>query len=301
LQHSKHRIVVITTAIVISAFVAFMTYSVVALYRFNSTSSFLYRITQVVPFPVAKAGNNYVAYENYLFQLRHYIYFYQNQQKLDFNSQAGRQQLELYKKQALDQVITDSYVKQLASQHHLSISNKEVNDQITILRRQNRLGGSQQAYEDALRQNFGWSVDDFKRVIKQQLLEQKVISALDTATHQRAQAALDELHGGVDFAAVAAKYSDDASSKASGGQYPSAIDQSDRDVSPITTDVLFKLQPGQISGIVNTGYGLQIIKNISADSSGKLKAAHIDFNFQPISNYVNSFKAKHTAHKYIKP
>ncbi|MEO8785407.1 MAG: SurA N-terminal domain-containing protein, partial [Candidatus Saccharimonadales bacterium] len=141
LQHSKHRIVVMTTTIVIVAFVAFMSYSVAALYRFNSTSSFLYRVTQVVPFPVAKAGSNFVAYENYLFELRHYTYFYQNQLKFDFNSKSGKQQLEAYKKQALDKVISDAYVKQLADQHHITVSNRQVTDQITILRQQNRLGG----------------------------------------------------------------------------------------------------------------------------------------------------------------
>jgi hypothetical protein len=301
LQHSKHRIVTMTTTIVVVAFVAFMSYSLAALYRFNSTSSFLYRVTQVLPFPVAKAGPRFVAYENYLFELRHYTFFYQNQLKFDFNSQSGKQQLKGYKKQALDKVINDAYIKQLASQHNIKVSNREVNDQITILRKQNRLGGSQQAYEDALRQNFGWSVDDYKRVVKQQLLEQKVISALDQATHNRAEAALAQLRAGADFATVAATYSDDASSKANGGLFPTPVSLSDRDISPLVTTALFKLQPGQNSGIINTGYSLQIVKNIQTDSDGKIKAAHIDFNFKPISSYIDTLKTREPAHKYIKP
>jgi hypothetical protein len=174
-----------------------------------------------------------------------------------------------------------------------------VSDEITILRRQNRLGGSEQAYIDALRQNFGWSTDDFRRVIKQQLLEQKVVSAMDQATHKRAEAALAELKAGADFNATVAKYSDDASSKATGGDFGVVVDPANRDLSPITTDALFKLKPGQLSGIINTGYSLQILKNNETSADGKIKGAHIDFNFRPIAGYINDLKEKHAAHTYI--
>lgn len=301
LQHSKHRIVMVTTTLIIVAALAFTSYSLIALYRLESTSSFLYRVTQIVPFPVAKAGPRLVSYENYLFELRHYMYFYQNQQKLDFNTPAGKQQLQDYKKRALEKVINDAYVKQLADQNKLSVSEQEVSDQITILRRQNRLGGSDQAYADALKQNFGWTTDDFRRVIKQQLLEQKVVSTLDQATHQRAEAALAELKGGADFKAVAAKYSDDAGSKASGGEFGFAVDPSSRDLSPLTTDALFKLKAGEISAIINTGYSLQILKNIETDATGKIRGAHIDFNFKSINDYVNDLKDKEKARQYINP
>jgi len=299
LQHSKHRIVVITTTLIIAAFVFFMSYSVLGLYRLSSTSSFLYRITQVVPFPIAKAGPSYVSYENYLFELRHYMFFYQNQQKLDFNTPAGKQQLADYKKRALDKVINDAYVKQLASQHKVTVSDKEVSDAITILRRENRLGGSDQAYIDALRQNFGWSVSDFRRVIRQQILEQKVVSALDTDSHTRANAALAELKAGADFSAVAAKYSDDTASKGNGGDFGFVVDAANRDISPITADALFKLAPGQFSDVINTGYSLQIVKVNETTTDGKVKGAHIDFTFKPIASYLNDQKDKHPAHAYI--
>ncbi|MEO5627849.1 MAG: peptidylprolyl isomerase [Candidatus Saccharimonadales bacterium] len=299
LQHSKHRVVVVTTSIIIAAFVIFMSYSVLALYRLDSTSAFLYRVTQVVPFPIAKAGPGFVSYENYLFELRHYMYFYENQQKLDFNSEAGKQQLVDYKKRALEKVVNDAYIKELASNNNVKVSNQEVTDAITILRRQNRLGGSEQAYEDALSQNFGWSTDDFRRVIRQQLLEQKVVSALDQDTHKRAEAALAELNGGADFGAIAAKYSDDASSKASGGDFGVAVDPANRDLSPITTDALFKLKAGQVSEIINTGYSLQILKVSEVAADGKVKGGHIDFTLQPAARYINDQKDKQPAHAYV--
>src|SRR4051794_32643110 len=65
LQHSKHKIVLISTGLFIAALIAFFTYCTLSLYRFKSTSGFLYGVTKVMPFPIAKAGPDFVAYENY--------------------------------------------------------------------------------------------------------------------------------------------------------------------------------------------------------------------------------------------
>lgn len=299
LQHSKHRIVMITVGIIISLTVLFVGYSVIALYKLDSTSSFLYRMTQVVPFPVAKAGSRFVSYENYLFELRHYMYFYQHQQKLDFGTEAGQQQLEDYKKRALEKVINDAYVKQLADQNKISVTSQEVDNQITILRRQNRLGGSEQAYEDALLQNFGWTPADFKRVIRQQLLEQKVVSTLDTETHAQADKSLAEIQAGQPFDQVAAE-AVKSGGNVTAGVYES-VDSASRDLSPITTDALFKLKPGETSGVINTGYSLQILKNLETAADGKIKAAYINFEFKDINSYINDLKDKQKARQFINP
>lgn len=298
LQHSKHKIVLISTTLIITAAVIFLSYCVAALYRFNTTSSFMYRVTQVVPFPVAKTGSRFVAYENYLFELRHYIYFYENQQKLDFNTEAGQQQLKEYKKRALEKVVNDAYVKELAKQNNVSVSNTEVDDQITLLRRQNRLGGSEQAYEDALKQNFGWTVNDFKRVIRQRLLEQKVLAAIDTDTQKRAEKALALLNSGKKFEDVAKQYSEDDVSKSRGGEFGFPIDRSNRDINAQTTDALFRLKEGEVSGIINTGYSLEIVKTISR-SDDKVEGAHIVFNFTNLDNYINDLKDKQAARVYV--
>lgn len=300
LQHSKHKIVLISSGLFITALVIFFSYCTLALYKFKSTSDFLYGVTQVIPFPAAKAGSRFVAYENYLFELRHYIHYYETQQKLDFNSGLGKQQLADYKKRALDKVINDSFIKQLASKYKVSVSNQELNDQITLVRNQNRLGANEKGFEDVLKDNFGWSVGDFKRELKQQLLAQKVVAVLDTDTASRAQAALAEIKAGVDFASVAKKYSDDVSAKDNGGDYGFAIDQANRDVPASITDVLFKLSPGAASDIVNTGYSLEIVKNIEPQGE-KIHAAHIVFTLKDINTYLNDIKEKQKPRTFIKP
>lgn len=298
LQHSKHQIVMVTSTLFIVTVVAFFTYCTLALYKFRTNSTFLYRVTQVIPFPVARVGGNFVAYENYLFELRRYTHYYENQQKTNFDDPKNKGQLENFKQIALDKVVNDAYVKELASKHNIAVSDKEVNAQIDVVRNQNRLGGSDKVFADVLKDYWGWSIDDFRRSLRQQMLAQKVVATLDTDTNKRAQDALAQLQGGVDFAAVAKQYSNDADTKDKGGEFGYPIDRTTRNVNPQTTDELFRLQPGQISGIITTGTGLEIVKNIEVNGD-KIRAAHIMFNFKDINTYIDELKQQKKPQTYI--
>lgn len=298
LQHSRHRIVTISIVIFVLAVLAFFSYTLLALYRFHTTSTFMYRVTQVMPFPVAKAGPSFVAYENYLFEVRRYAHYYQTQQDVDFSTKAGKSQLEDFQKRALEGVIDDAYVKQLAKENNVSVSRADVNEQIALLRAQNRLGGSDQVFEDVLKEFWGWSVDDFRRELTKQLLAQKVVSKLDTEAHARAEDYTSQLQRGVDFAELAKQNSDDQATKANGGEYGVPIEKSNRDINPKVLDELFKLQPGQTSGIIETPTGLEIVKVIE-NNNGKLRAAHITVSFKPISTYVEPLKNDKKPRRFI--
>ncbi len=291
LEHNRHRIIVISVWILSAAVVAFFTYTGLALYKLQSSSTFAYYLTLAFPFPVAKAGPSFVSYENYLFELRHYTHYYQTQQGVNFSSDAGKKQLTAFKKQAMQQVVDDAYVKQLASKYHVSVSDQEVNNQVQLVRQQNRLGSSDQEFADVLKQFWGWSVDDFKRELKTQLLAQKVVATLDTGTLARANIVEAQLHRGANFAKLAKKYSDDAATSRNGGEYAGVIDSTNQDVPPQVLNELMNLKPGQLSSVINTGYSLEIDKVLS-NKNGKIRAAHIVFNFQPINNYVKPLRAQ---------
>lgn len=298
LEHTKHRVITISAWLLGTAVVFFFTYTGLALYKFQSQSTFLYYVTQVIPFPIAKAGPRYVSYENYLFELRHYTHYYQSQQQIDFKSAAGKQQLAVFKKQALRQVIDSAYVKQLASKYHVSVSTQDLNNAVQTVRNQNRLGSSDQEFADVLKEFWGWSVDDFKRELKTQLLAQKVVATLDTETNLRAQNVLTQIQKGGDFAKLAGQYSDDVSTKGSGGEYGYLIDKSTQDVSPQVVDELLKLKPGQVSGVVNAGYSLEIDKVISVDN-GKIRAAHIVFNLKDINTFIKPLETKEKTRQFV--
>lgn len=298
LQHSRKRVVVLSVTIFVATVLIFLSYSLLGLYRFQNTSTFMYRITQIVPFPVARAEGNFVSYESYLFELRHYMHYYETQQKLNFDTEEGRAQLAEFRKQAMDQVISDAYVKALAKKHGVSVTNHEVDQEIAMVRQQNRLGTSDQVFEDVLRDFWGWSVNDFKRSLRQQILARKVASKLDTEAHDRASAALTELRAGADFAEVATKYSDDDATKENGGDYGISIDQSSRDISPRVTAALFALSSGQYSEVIDTGYSLEIVKSLGVEN-GKARAAHIQITLKSIDEYVSQLRESSPSRQYL--
>lgn len=298
LQHSAHRVVIISISLAIVVIVGFFVYCLLALYNFQSSSTFIYRVTQVIPFPVAKAGSRFVAYENYLFELRHYIHYYQTQQRVDFNNESGRQQLAEFRKRAMDRVVNHAYVKRLAKQHDISVTNQELEDAIRLVREQNRLGSNDQVFEDVLKEFWGWSVSDFKRELKQQMLAQKVVSTLDTETHEQAKQVYERLQKGEDFTVLAKEFSDDTATRDNGGDYGIAISQSDRDLPAQIIDGLFRLKAGETSQVINTGAGLEIIRLKEVDGN-KVRAAHITFAFKPIDEYINPLKDKEKPRLFI--
>jgi hypothetical protein len=299
LKHSSHSIVKISISIFVGVIILFFAFCGLDLYKFQGKSGFIYDVTKILPFPVAKVGNSYVGYDSYLFNLRSNIHYYTTVQKADFNTPSGKLQLDRLKQQAMASAIQTTLVNKLAKQNNITVSSTQINNEITILKNENRLGSSNGVFSDVISTYYGWSQADFKNSLKNQLLSQAVVGKLDTQAQSEAQSAITELKSGTDFGTLASEVSDDAATKGSGGQYPNAISIDDPDLSPVVTETLFKLNPGQISGIVDSGTSLEILKVI--DKSGNtLHAAHIQFNLNNITTYIDPIeKADHT-HQYIK-
>lgn len=300
LQHSRRRIVVVSVSIFIALFMLFSVYTLLALYRFNTTSTFMYRVTQVVPLPVGMAGSRLVSYQDYLFQLRHYIHYYETQQGIDFDTDAGREQLNAFRETALQTVIDNAYVKMLAQQNDISVSNQEVQQQVQLLRSQNRLGSSDEVFEDVLREFWGWSVNDFERELKSQLLAQKVVSTLDTESRELGDYILGRLSQGVSFEDLAKTYSNDEATQANNGEYGFTIERTNRDLSPSVIDALFSLEAGQTSGIIQTPLGIEIVKVNEKNSTG-VRASHIFIAFNDINDYIDPLKADNPQRVFINP
>jgi hypothetical protein len=305
LAHSKRTIITVTVSVIVAAVIGLMVYCSLALYKFYQYNTFLYRVTQVVPFPIAKAGGHYVTYENYLFELRHYVHYWESQQERNFAG-ADRQQLLSFRKQALQNVIDNAYVKQLASEQHVGVSNKEVNQRLDEVRAQNRLGGDNKVFADVLRSYWGWSINDFKRSLKQQILAEKVAAALDNAGQKRAASAAAQAKAGADFATLAKQLSDDPSAKDNGGDYGFPITKTNPNLPPEVITELFSLKAGQVSDMIlaspvlaNQGPSLQIVK-LTAISGNSVTAQHIVINLKDISGDIKALEKQKPAHEYVK-
>ena len=222
-----------------------------------------------------------------------------SQQQRNFNNPDDRQQLDQFRKQALADVINKAFIKKLAAENKVSVSGQEIDTRIAEVRDQNRLGSNNKVFADVLRDYWGWSVGDFRRSLKDELLAEKLTAKLDTATSQRAADTMAQLRAGHDFNDLAKNGSDD-SSKSNGGDYGTTITKLNSNLPPQIIDTLFKLKAGQVSDIVNTGTTLEILR-VNASSADGVTAQHIVFNLKDLnSTYLQPLEAKSKIHTYAK-
>lgn len=303
LQHSKHKVVIITSTLFTIAVLSFVTFCVVSLYKLQTTSSFMYRVTQVIPFPVARTGGTFISYESYLFELRHYTHYYEVQLKRDFTSDEGnKQQLDDYKKKSLDKVINDAFIKKIAKENNISVPETEVEAIIQMAKDQNRLGGSSKSFEDSIKEYYGWTENDFKRRLRGLLLEEKVNAFLDKEAKIKLDAATAALQSGASFADVAKQYSDDEFSKQAGGEF-GVVELSNTALQLQTFNTLFKQKAGDVSAPIivsyDTGYAYEIVKTLENDGI-KAKGAHIIIKIGDINGFLNDKKEAEPTKRYIK-
>lgn len=128
------------------------------------------------------------------------------------------------------------------------------------------------AWLKEIRQKTGYTEQDVRDLLESVMLRDKLEAALKAEvpttaeqvharhilvdTQEEADAALVRLQAGEDFSAVAQELSTDAATKDQGGDlgwFPRGV------MDQTFEDAAFGLQPGQLSGVVETSYGFHII------------------------------------------
>ncbi len=112
---------------------------------------------------------------------------------------------------------------------------------------------------------FDWSFDEYRSVVKAELLERKLSFKIDTKAQQKADRLQTAVKAGGDFAALALTESDDLSTKQSGGVVGSI--QVDNQDSNGLIAAAMKLEPNQTSGLIKGTDGYYLIKLVAKDPS----------------------------------
>lgn len=298
LQHSKHRVLIISTFLTVLAIGGFVLYAGFLLYRQQSTSAFGYNITKLAPFPVARLDGDLVPYEQYLFELRHYLYYKRTQENLDFNSPEGKSQYEGIKQLTLQKVLRDEYVRKLAKQNGVTVNKHDIDVAVTQLRGQQVISDNK-TFEGVLRSFYDWSEADLRRVLYQQLLRQKILAVIDKDKVAKAESVLQQIKAGADFGETAKANSDDADTKANGGVIDKTITRSSRDFTAAQLETIYSLQVNQVSDVTETPRGLEIMKVLESDGQ-KVKIAHILIAYRDLDQYLDQQLTTKKLTKYIK-
>lgn len=178
-QYARHRLVF--NAIIISI-VAAIVIAVVGwwqLYPAQNTSTFIYRVTAVLPLPVANVDGQPVPYSNYLMKYRGEMHYLVQQEQVSLKSEDGKRQVQYIKQKSMQSAIADAYATKLAHKLNLSISDAELETSLKLQRQSIDGEVSQQTQDASVLSYLGWSPDEYRHSVKIALLRQKVAYAID--------------------------------------------------------------------------------------------------------------------------
>lgn len=186
-------------------------------------------------------------------------------------SEADRQAMIAQgKRQVLDVMIEQLLIEQAAAQAGIVISDQDVD---AVIARDIQENGGQAKFDAWLQAN-NWTVDEYKARQRSMMIASKMFEHIAgnvptkaeqvharhilVATEDEARNILAQLQGGADFVALAAQYSLDPSTKASGGDlgfFPRGTL-----VVPEVEDTAFALGVGQISDVISSAMGYHIVQ-----------------------------------------
>lgn len=260
-QYSRHKLVINSILIGLGTLVAAAVVIWWLLYPAQNGSKFMYRLTQIIPLPVASVDGENVPYSTYLQRFRSSIHYLQQQNGLNVTTKDGKKEVEYRKRVELDNAIRDAYATKLARDNKVTVTSKEVDTFVTQELENKKV--SERAYEkNVLNAYYDWSIGDYRDIVRAELLKRKVMFAIDRPARDKAtrvQAALRA--AGADFTAIAKAESDDEATKATGGD-TGDIPLKTLDTNGIITAAA-KMNPGQVTELIHGTDGYYIAKVIA--------------------------------------
>ncbi|MBR2659241.1 SurA N-terminal domain-containing protein [Candidatus Saccharibacteria bacterium] len=295
LQWTRHRVVInaILIAIVVIAMIVIGGW--LALYRFNMTDEILFRVTKVIPVPVATVDGENVPFSDYLMLYRSSMTSIERQSGSQFDEESLNQLRTEYKKSALTEAEKYTYATKLAKELDITVSNEEVQNEF---QRHLSIGGierSEESFVKIIGDNFGLSKSEYERMLYLSLLKSKVEMAIDNEANQIADKVEKLLAGNNnDYQAVAQELGDKISYQETNG----LVDSKNIDGGRATEAM--KLEPGQSSGkfISINGDGYYFVKLISKTDS-QVNFVSIRVPFTEFTKRFDSLRQNNQIIEYI--
>ena len=172
IQYTKRRLVWITMFVSVAILAIFVGLGWAQLYLWKDTSDIAYRITKILPLPVANIDGENANYSDYLLYHRSSLAVLQTQGQSD-----QKDKVKFYQNQSINKALEVAYAKRLARENNITVDDSKVQDLIKKQQESSKL--SQSAYESVVKDNLHWSMDELKIAMKYTLLKQEVSFKID--------------------------------------------------------------------------------------------------------------------------
>lgn len=180
-QYARHKLVFNAILISVGALIAIIGVGYWQLYPAQNTSEFVYRVTKVIPLPVAYVDSEPVPYSDYLMKYLSSVHYLEQKEQVSLKSDDGKRQVEFIKQSAMDDAIADAYARKLAIKMNITVSDVELETYLKAQRQSSDGEVSQQTYDAVVLDYYGWSPDEYRYAMKVKILRQKVTYAIDVS------------------------------------------------------------------------------------------------------------------------
>lgn len=266
-QYARHRLVINAILISIGVIILLVGFIGWQLYFIQNTSDFMYRVTKVVPLPVATVDGHQVRYSDYLMKYRSSVHYLEQKEQVNLNTEDGRRQSDFVKQQAMQDAIADAYAIKLAKEKGITVSDAELEAFLKVQRNSSDGAVTETTYDAVILDYYGWSPEEYRHAMRDKLLRQKVAYAVDTAA-EKASKEVGALiaAGNTDLKNVAETYAANSGVQATFGAI-GWVPRNNQDGGLATAAAL--LQKGGISSAIKstTGDGYYYVKLVDSSDT----------------------------------
>lgn len=257
LQYTKHKLVINTILVAAVAVVAMVVAGWLALYQFQSTGEMMYRVTQVLPVPVAEVDGAKVRYSDFLMIYRSNLQTSEQQSGQLGNTEDDGLVRAEYKRTALEAAVEYTYAMKLGKELGLSVAEEEIDQAFDEHRKVGGVERGEEAFLKIVQDNFGMNRREYRRMLELTLMKAKVEQEIDE-TAQAVAAEVETMlnENGGDMAAVAESLGEQVEYEATGQLVDNMNVDGGRSNKAMT------LEPGQVSErfLSNNGDGYYFVK-----------------------------------------
>jgi len=207
-QYAKHRLIFYTILIGVVAIGTFALVGWHQLYRAQSTSEVIYRFTRALNLSVAEVDGVKVRFSDYLMLYRSSITSMERQQGAFDNSEESKLQKEYYKRQALNSAEDYSYAMARLAETGKDVTDAEIDEIIDGHKTIDGEKRSSEAFEGIVRENFGLSMKEYRRLIMLSLAEKKASVEFDADARALADEIQTKLTADKDFGKIMQDYAE---------------------------------------------------------------------------------------------
>jgi uncharacterized membrane protein len=299
MQYARHRLVIVTVSLAMAVFLLLGVVIWWQLYVAQSSNTLLYRITQIIPVPVATVDGQRVRYSDYLMYYNSSIHFLQKSEQLNLNDENGKRQAAFQKRQNLDIAIRNAYAEKLAKEQNITVDAEELKriNQEHLTMANGPI--SQETYNASTMSLLGWTPEEEQRSTKSQLLKNKVAFAIDDEAEKRVKEAASLLQDpNADFEQVASTLGGEGNSKVTAGASGMVpIVNNDGGL----TEAARKLTVGQASPVIRstTGDGYYFVRLLEKTDT-QLNYAYLRIPLTEFDARLEALREAGKIEEYIK-